>query len=84
MKEQIYQYLLDELYPVPSCHTCQYSDIDMKRVPCNKCGSNWEKYKLHKGHKADLERMTKGIIKIVENYGNISNKRSRKTWQRSN
>lgn len=65
MKTKIYNYLLEELYPLPSCDTCQYSDINAKRVPCDKC-DGWDRYKLHKGHKADLERMTKGIIKIVK------------------
>lgn len=73
MKEQIYQYLLEELYPVASCDTCQYSYIDIFKAPCNKCSGNGDKYKPRKGIKADLERMTKGIIKIVENYGTISN-----------
>lgn len=65
MKTKIYNYLLEELYTLPSCDTCQYSDINAKRVPCDKC-DGWDKYKLHKGHKADLERMTRGIIKIVK------------------
>ena len=64
MKTKIYNYLLEELYGLPSCDTCQYSDINAKRVPCDKCDGS--RYKLHKGHKADLERMTKGIIKIVK------------------
>ena len=66
MKEQIYNYLLTALYPTPSCNYCQYFDISAKRVPCNKCGCNWEKYKLHKGHEADLKQMTRDIIKIVK------------------
>lgn len=73
MKEQIYKYLLEELYPVTSCDTCQYSDTDLFKAPCNNCEGNGDKYKLHKGIKANLKRMTKGIIKIVENYGTISN-----------
>ena len=66
MKEQIYNYLLAALYPTPSCNYCQHFDVSAKRVPCNKCGCNWEKYKLHKGHEADLKQMTRDIIKIVK------------------
>lgn len=64
-KELVYYYLQDELYTFPSCDTCQYSDINAKRVPCNKC-DGWDKYKLHKGHKADLKRMAREITKIVK------------------
>ncbi len=66
MKEQIYNFLLESLYPTPSCSHCQYFDIDAKRVPCNKCDGAYNKYKLHKGDKADLEEMARGIIKIVK------------------
>lgn len=66
MKEQIYNYLLTALYSIPSCNYCQHFDVSAKRVPCNKCGCNWEKYKLHKGHEADLKQMTRDIIKIVK------------------
>lgn len=65
MKDKIYNYLLGELYPLPSCDTCQYSDIDAKRVPCDKCEAN-NKYRLHKGHRADLKNLTKGIVKIIK------------------
>lgn len=65
MKDAIYNYLREELYPCPSCNHCQYSDIDMKRVPCNRCSKDDDKYKLHKGHEADLRRMAREIVKIV-------------------
>lgn len=65
MKQAIYNYLREELYPYPSCNHCQYSDIDMKRVPCNRC-DGWDKYKLHKGHEADLRRMAREIVRIVK------------------
>ena len=69
MKQEIYNYLLGELYPLPQCDTCQYSDPKYTRVPCDKC-EGWNKYKLHKGHEADLKQLTKGIIKITKNYDN--------------
>ena len=63
MKTKIYNYLLEELY-APTCDNCQYSDINAKRVPCDKCDGS--RHKLHKCHKADLKRMTREIIKIVK------------------
>lgn len=66
MNQAIYDYLLGELYPLPQCDTCQYSDPRIKRIPCNQC-EGFSKYKLHKGHEADLKQLTKGIIKIVKN-----------------
>lgn len=66
MKDKIYNYLLGELYPLPSCDTCQYSDISAKRVPCNKCDEAFSRYKLHRGHHADLMNLTKGIMKIIK------------------
>ena len=65
MKQAIYNYLKEALYALPSCDTCQYSDSDMKRVPCNRC-DGWDKYKFHKGHEADLRRMTREIVRIVK------------------
>lgn len=66
MKEKIYNYLLEALHSLPSCDTCHYNYTShLKRVPCNKC-EGWSKYKMHKGYKADLERMVRGIIKIVK------------------
>lgn len=49
MKQAIYNYLREELYPYPSCNYCQYSDPTMKRVPCNQCEHEGDKYTLHKG-----------------------------------
>jgi hypothetical protein len=66
MKQAIYNYLREELYPCPSCDHCQYSDIDVKRVPCNQCEHEGDKYKLHKGHEADLRRMAREIVRIVK------------------
>ena len=66
MKEAIYKYLREELYPYPSCNHCQYSDPSMKRVPCNQCEHEGDKYKLHKGHEADLRRMAREIAKIAK------------------
>lgn len=65
MKTEIYEYLIAELYPLPGCGHCQYSDIDMKRVPCDRCRT-YEKYKLHKGHQQDVKNLVKGIMKIVK------------------
>lgn len=65
MKDKIYNYLLECLYPLPSCDTCQYFCVSFKRLPCRKC-EGYSQYKLHKGHKADLERITRGIIKITQ------------------
>lgn len=66
MKDAIYNYLREELYPYPSCNYCQYSDSSMKRVPCNRCSEVDDKYKLHKGHEADLRRMAREIARIVK------------------
>ena len=65
MKQAIYGYLLEELYPLPSCDTCQYSDPMAKRIPCDNCDC-WDMYKFHKGHDADLKRMAREITKIVK------------------
>ena len=67
MKEKIIQYLLDELYPVPSCDTCKYSNtvLNVKRYPCHRC-DGFSKYQLHKGHLDDVKRMAKDIVKIVK------------------
>lgn len=67
MKQAIYNYLREELYPYPSCNYCQYSDPSMRRVPCNQCEHEGDKYKLHKGHEADLRRMARDILKIAKN-----------------
>lgn len=64
--DEIYNYLLGELYPLPSCDTCQYSDIRATRAPCNKCDEACSQYKLHRGHQADLKNLTKGIVKIIK------------------
>ena len=66
MKEAIYNYLREELYPCPSCDQCQYSYPFLKRVPCKRCNENYEMYKLHKGHEADLRRMAREIVKIAK------------------
>ena len=66
MKGEIYSYLREELYPCPSCYQCQYSDPIRKRVPCKRCSNNYEKFKLHKGHEADLRRMAREIAKIAK------------------
>lgn len=63
MTQEIYDYLYEELYGVPSCLTCQYSYT--KRTPCEKC-DGYSKYKFHQGHKADLQRVAKDIVKIVK------------------
>lgn len=34
--------------------------------PTYTAGKGWDKYKLHKGHKADLKRMAREIMKIVK------------------
>lgn len=64
MKEQICNYLIEELYPTPSCNTCHYFNQDLTRTPCCDC-DNYERYKLNKGHRQDVENITKGIIKII-------------------
>lgn len=66
MKEAIYEYLRSELYPLPSCNDCQYSDPSCKRIPCDLC-DYWNKFKLHSGHEADLKKLTRGIITIIKN-----------------
>ena len=72
MEEKLYNYIIDVLYPLPSCNYCQYADINIKRPPCKNC-EQWEKYKLHHGHDADVKRMVKGIIKIISNeHSNLS------------
>ena len=65
IKDQLYDYLISELYPLPSCDQCQYSDPNVISRTCERCEC-WDKYKLHKGHKADLKRMAREIIKIVK------------------
>lgn len=66
MKQAIYNYLVSELYPLPSCHTCQYSDPQMKRIPCNQCDECFSRYKLHKGHNDDIKNLVRGIMKIIK------------------
>lgn len=53
------------MYPLPCCDSCRYSDVDVKRVPCNRC-DGWDKWKFHSGHREDLKRMARGIMKIVK------------------
>lgn len=65
MKQALYNYLLSELYPCPTCDTCQYSDPKFKRVPCDRC-DGWNRYKLHKGHEADAKNIVRGIMKIIK------------------
>lgn len=65
MKQALYNYLLSELYPCPTCDTCQYSDPKYKRVPCDKCDC-WSRYKLHEGHEADAKDLVRGIMKIIK------------------
>lgn len=65
MKQQLEEYLTEALYPLPSCCHCQYSDLDCKRIPCDKC-DGWDKYKLHKGHKEDVKRLVRGVMRIVK------------------
>ena len=77
MKQEIYNYLLGELYPLPQCSTCQYSNPKYTRVPCGKC-EGWNKYKFHKGHASDLKQLTKGIIKIINKHYDNRNKIQRR------
>lgn len=63
---QLYNYLVSELYPVPSCDNCHYSDPQLKRFPCDKCDESFSKFKLHKGHEADLRKMVREILKITK------------------
>jgi hypothetical protein len=66
MKQAIYNYLREELYPCPSCNHCQYNELYPHRVPCIICGKEQDQYKLHKGHEADLRRMAREIVRIVK------------------
>lgn len=65
MEKEIYDYLMEAMYPLPCCDSCRYSDVDVKRVPCNRC-DGWDKWKFHPGHREDLKRMARGIMKIVK------------------
>ena len=65
MKDQLYNYLISELYPLPSCNHCQYSDPSVISRTCERCEC-WDKYKLHKGHAQDVRGLVKGIMKIVK------------------
>lgn len=66
MKDAIYNYLREELYPCPSCSHCQYNETSPHRVPCIRCLKEQDQYKLHKGHEADLRRMAREILRIVK------------------
>lgn len=65
MKEEIYNYLLSELHPCPSCDTCQYSDRKEHWVPCKDCGA-FSNYKLSKAVQQDTMALVRGIMKIVK------------------
>lgn len=65
MKEKIYEYLKQELYPTISCDYCKYFDTMPKRPPCNRCHGG-DMYKFSKNHDKDLRRMAKEICKLVK------------------
>lgn len=65
MKNKIYDILKEHMYSLSSCDYCQYSDISMKRIPCNKC-DGWDKFKLQKGHEADLKVLTRKILRVIK------------------
>ena len=65
IRQATYNYVLSELYPCPTCDTCQYSDPHFKRVPCDRC-DGWDRYKLHKGHEADVNNLVRGIMRIIK------------------
>ena len=67
MKQAIFDYLLSELYPIPSCNDCQYSDPECKRIPCNQC-DRYSHFRMHKGCIADLMALARGIVKIVKQH----------------
>lgn len=66
MKEKLFEYLVSEFYPVPSCDKCHYNDPQLKRFPCDKCDKSFSKFKLHKGHEADIRKMVREILKITK------------------
>lgn len=68
MKQALFTYLVETLYPTPSCDTCEnrykpFKPHDRRNV-CNRCEGCCN-YKLHKGHSDDVKQMVKDIVKIV-------------------
>ena len=76
MKNQLYEYLIAELYPLPECCNCQYDEVDPSRVPCSKCKIR-ERYKLRKELQQDVKNLVKGIMNIVKE----NEKKSKHVWR---
>lgn len=69
MKEKLYDYLVSELYPVPTCDDCEYNFTRFSSGKCFKCDGA-SHFQLAKGIQADVRKMVKGITKIVKGNGN--------------
>ena len=72
LQEQIYNYLVGELYPVPECDNCEYNFTRFSSGKCFKC-DGVSQFVLAKGIQADLRRMAYGIIKIKQPKGITQN-----------
>lgn len=70
MKEKLYEYLVSELYPVPTCDACEYNftrfsiDIRERYNKCRKC-DGVKCFRLADGIQADLRKIVRGIMKIT-------------------
>ena len=71
MKEKLYEYLVSELYPVPTCDDCEYnftrfsSGIRERYSKCLKC-DGVKYFRLADGIQADLRKIARGIVKITK------------------
>lgn len=70
MENKLFNYLVEELYPLQECDNCQHNDGSFYNRKCYKCGVGADsRFKLHEGIQADVRKMVKGIMKIVKENG---------------
>lgn len=67
LQAQLLDYLISELYPVPTCDDCEYNFTRFSSGKCFKCdGENC--FRLADGIQADLRKIVRGIVKITHEH----------------
>lgn len=73
LKEELYKFLLNNLYGLPVLEDCKYCKHSDPRVSkgrkCNYTCVNKSNFKFNPLYDMDLKRMVKDIIKIVKENG---------------
>lgn len=67
MKEKLFDYLVSELYPVPTCDDCEYNFTRFSSGKCFKCDGA-SQFVLANGIQADLRKIARGIVKITHEH----------------